>query len=810
MSRRSVASDTGVTAPPEASTAEPGPALLRRHLPDVLASGWFLLVGLAFMAPTIIHGSGFAPFDLLNFFGLGHHSAYIVHNSVDSDLIQQDVPWLKLDWMQVHHGQLPLWNPYSGEGMPLALDFSSATFSLPTIVSFAFPVQAGLLVSVLVKLLIAGTGAYLFGRVIGLSRLSSIMVGTVFELSGAFTVWLGWSQSGVMAWAGWLFAAVFLVVKGDHRVRSTVLLALVFACSALGGHPESTVILTMAVAVFVAVLLIGGSPRFAGPGRSGRRSADLALGVGAGACLSAPLWLPGLELSTATTRFQSVSLHALPASNLLNFVFQGFDGLPIGNAGYVNPSNYYEVTAFVGIVALALAAFALLERWRQHSVIALSAGVVTMLALTFVQPILSLVDILPHASGINWHRGLIPISLCLAALAGVGLDALLANGAARAAQHKLGGIFGVFAIGLAALGGSVAATGHGLPPVVAGLREKSFFWPAVSTAAGLAVVAVLIVVRRRSDRLSGPSDVHRAGAHLGHPRLLPSCAVALVVVETMFLVLAGGPLWTAGQPYFAVTPGEMALQKAVGSSTVGFGTCPSVATFPSLGILPEANVAYAVHEIGFFDTAIAPEAYYSSWGQATGSVVQPVTVGSFCPAMTTVGLARRYGVTYVLEPPGKPGPKGSVFRGLIEDEGLYFVPGASAATLAPGAAPRQGQRGVSGAGTPVQVSHPDDATWRMVVDGPRTSTLYLRLTAVPGWRGTVDGRPVPLRTWDSVLLKLTVPAGRHVVLVTYWPAAFQLGLVIAAVTATAIAVAVIVAATRRYRSRPSVHAGARP
>jgi hypothetical protein len=105
---------------------------------------WLIVVAVAFLAPTLVHGTVFAPFDLLNAFGLGHHSTALVHNNVDSDLIQQDVPWLRLEWTQFHHGHLPLWNPYSGEGMPLGLDFITATFSLPTLLTLAFPVQYGL------------------------------------------------------------------------------------------------------------------------------------------------------------------------------------------------------------------------------------------------------------------------------------------------------------------------------------------------------------------------------------------------------------------------------------------------------------------------------------------------------------------------------------------------------------------------------------------------------------------------------------------------------------------------------------------
>ena len=55
--------------------------------------------------------------------------------------IAQMIPWTTLAWTQVHHGQLPLWNPYSGLGMPLAFNWQSAPFGLPALVGYLFPVQ---------------------------------------------------------------------------------------------------------------------------------------------------------------------------------------------------------------------------------------------------------------------------------------------------------------------------------------------------------------------------------------------------------------------------------------------------------------------------------------------------------------------------------------------------------------------------------------------------------------------------------------------------------------------------------------------
>ena len=102
------------------------------------------------------------------------------------------------------------------------------------------------------------------------------------------------------------------------------------------------------------------------------------------------------------------------------------------------------------------------------------------------------------------------------------------------------------------------------------------------------------------------------------------------------------------------------------------------------------------------------------------------------------------------------------------------------------------------------VTHPDDATWRMAVHAPAESTLYLRVTDVPGWRATVDGRPVPVHRWDSVMLQVTVPAGDHDVVLTYWPQLLNLGLAVAAVTAAALVIAAVTAwFLARRRRRPA-------
>ena len=85
-------------------------------------------------------------------------------NDWGGDLIDAIIPWQTLAWQQVHHGHLPLWNPYSGLGMPLAFNWQSGAFSLPVGLGYLAPVRLAYTVSTVVTLVVAGTGAYVFSR----------------------------------------------------------------------------------------------------------------------------------------------------------------------------------------------------------------------------------------------------------------------------------------------------------------------------------------------------------------------------------------------------------------------------------------------------------------------------------------------------------------------------------------------------------------------------------------------------------------------------------------------------------------------
>jgi hypothetical protein len=223
---------------------------------------------------------------------------------------------------------------------------------------------------------------------------------------------------------------------------------------------------------------------------------------------------------------------------------------------------------------------------------------------------------------------------------------------------------------------------------------------------------------------------------------------------------------------------------------------------PTLGILPNVNVAFGVHELAVYDPVI-PEAFFRAWRAATGEPGGPAKAPLvFCPAVTSVTVARRYGVGYILEPAGRRGPAGSVLAAYVGNEGLWRVPGAAPATLSP-LTPAGAFPGDDAPGTAVPVTHPGPAQWDVVTDAPSPLVLRLRLSAVPGWHASVDGRPLALNTFAGTMLEARVPAGRHHIELHYWPDTFDTGLVLAVAALVTLLVAVVTSRVRRPKHAAS-------
>ena len=186
-----------------------------RH--GVLAVLWVTAVGLIHLLPALLQGPELGSADLLGVFGLGAVPGGHVFNGLAADQIRAFEPWAWLSWSQVHHGVFPLWNPYSGLGLPLLFNFQSAAASLPMLIGYLTPQRYAFTVVVLTQMLIGGLGVLWMCRRIGLRMLPSTFAATAFMLSGSFSGWLGWPMAGTTCWLGWALGCVIMLIRAPRR-----------------------------------------------------------------------------------------------------------------------------------------------------------------------------------------------------------------------------------------------------------------------------------------------------------------------------------------------------------------------------------------------------------------------------------------------------------------------------------------------------------------------------------------------------------------------------------------------------------------
>jgi uncharacterized membrane protein YfhO len=86
----------------------------------------------------------------------------------------------------------------------------------------------------------------------------------------------------------------------------------------------------------------------------------------------------------------------------------------------------------------------------------------------------------------------------------------------------------------------------------------------------------------------------------------------------------------------------------------------------------------------------------------------------------------------------------------------------------------------------------------LTTESSQPGELRVRVTDIPGWHATIDGRSVPHQTSSVCGLELRVPAGTQRVELKYWPLPFTVGILIAALAVLFLALLLV---WQRRRSR---------
>lgn len=289
------------------------------------------------------------------------------------DFVYQWYPFRQFAASTLAQGELPLWNPYTFNGMPFLAEVQTEVFYLPMTLLTLF-VHGGRLDVFWLQLVnilhywLAGVGMFMLARSYKLYRIPSLFAGIVYAFSG-FLVVHGIHQVilVVVAWFPlilWLFRKSF-----SSPGWSWVCVAgLVLGHSFFGGSPQMSLFLYVFLLAYVLFELVSvdgvrGLVRRPALTIAAKALAIVAISVG----IAMVQFIPTQELSELSARaqitYEKATEGSLGWTQLVTLLVPKFFGVSDAHGyAYWGPGTYWyywETCVYAGVLPLLLMLFAL-------------------------------------------------------------------------------------------------------------------------------------------------------------------------------------------------------------------------------------------------------------------------------------------------------------------------------------------------------------------------------------------------------------------------------------------------------------------
>ena len=307
-----------------------------------------------------------------------------------SDLLELNIPRRALAAQAVAQGEMPLWEPRLGSGLPLLAEGQAGIFYPTTLPLFlTLPLTAAANYSILAALGAAMLGGYFWARTYGFSPGPALVCALAYGLGGAFVFRLKHlNMIQVIAWLPCSLALIRLYWK-QWRLPWLLALAAVWSWQFLAGHPHVTYICWLICYLYAAALALeipaaeADGPR---QGRWPRFLGKLLLCTLAVLLLSAVQLLPTLDLVQGSTRASAAAWDKLQRfpfklTHLLRMAAPFCQGNPAqGTAAKAifTEGIFWESAPYIGLVPLILAGVGLFRKPRRP---ALAAACLALLCL---------------------------------------------------------------------------------------------------------------------------------------------------------------------------------------------------------------------------------------------------------------------------------------------------------------------------------------------------------------------------------------------------------------------------------------------
>jgi Bacterial membrane protein YfhO len=788
-----------------------GDLIARR--PNVVAAVLYAVLALAMFAPGLAPGRTLSASDYLwsavpwqsqrpaGVPGLGS-------NQEEADAATQFQPALEATRRALP--DVPLWDPYILGGRSFLGDPQSAVLSPFSAPSYGLPFWDSLAVAAALKLFVAAFGAFLLGRALGMRFGGALLSGLVFGFSLWAVTWVSWPHMSVWAFLPWLCLLAEACVRRPGPLPFAGLAAVV-GLQFVGGHPASSLQVLLVLALFWLVRTL------ADRGLRERRGWRLLTLFGAvltGTALAAVALVPFVELlahsSDATARADASELLHQPSRYLLGVFLPDYWGRKASALQF--GTGLEERAYYVAALPLMLAAVALAVTSALRRVAVALTGAACLSIAAGLPPLYDLVVALPGFDSANNGRFAVITVLCLAVLAGWGLDEL-AGGRALPRRRVVVGV----ATGLLALPLLIAAVDHEFGRKALGQALKVAFVledppprnpPVVKLAAVvewalLGGAALLLIWLRLRGRVGAAA--------------FTAMALGLVALDLFRAGLGYNPAIPESHAVQPVTPALRYLQERQPARFSALRITDTLAlAYP---MPPNVAMRYRIQDARGY-VIPTEERYFSLWRDVVhrGEGCYYLFCTQEPPANERSYRALALlGVRYLLQHPDDPpaagltpvydGPDARIYRNPAALPRAFLVDrqvvadGADAARetvtargfpVRAAAVTERPLRGLAtgGSGTvsPGSARVADYKAERVVVDtdARRPALLVLTDNWFPGWKARVDGRDVPVERVDYLIRGVAVPAGRHRVEFRYQPASWRIGWIVSLVALLAI------------------------
>jgi hypothetical protein len=704
-------------------------------------------------------------------------------------------PWYAFLGAQLRAGHIPTWNPHTFAGTPFAADPESGWMYLPAMLAFTFlPLDAAVRANLLFHILLAALSTYALARALGCNVLGAVLAATIYAHSGFFEGHnvCCYAYADVAAWLPLALLGTELAIRATSW-RSRVLawgvagLASSQILAAWIGQGAYYAALVVATYLVCRTLIAACNPlrnRLKDLALNGAGIAVVALGLAAAGLL------PRLEYNLVSNLpggypDADVSLRATTWTDW-GFI-SGWERL------LLQPGFEY-----IGwpVLLLACAAVAV---WVVSSVLALTRR---------DRPITGGLRMLPY-------------------FAVLGLAVLILSRAEPTPLHALFALLPGFER-IHARSPERALIVLYLAPAILAAATQSWLTRAAHRLAlpvGLAVVALVALnlhtawTDQAAEALAGGGDYQFARVDLAN-YVAPTPGAQFLAdqasTQAPFRYFGyAGHVFGGPMPYTLrwADPSITALQVDNRALLTGL---EDIEGYNPVHVARYGDLVDALNgqAQNYHQTDIYPSGLNSPLVDLLNVryIIMPATLASdeVAPPLTR-DLKRVYAdaVVQIFENPT------AYPRAWIVHAAQQVAPGSAIATLTSQSSPDLRSVAILEAAPPpldlpsdtsaspdsVSLTRVDGAHLQLNVDARAAGLVVASEIAYPAWHATLDGQPVPILTADGALRAVSVPAGQHVIEMTYQSPALTAGLGISAFTAAILVGVAILHSALHIRSR---------